>query len=884
MELQELQDIFKISFMHCHSEYSNIRFLDVCHKLTALIDRAVELNAPCMALTDHECLSGAVKAINYVKEQKSKGIIPEDFTLAIGNEIYLVDGLELDEEGRKRSTSDFYHFILIAKDKEGFEQLKELTTMAWSNCYFTGKMARVPTTKENLKQVVSKNPGHLLASTACIGSELGKTLINIYNGTTDLPFADEEYDKQYKEKLINQLDEYLNFCLELFGEDFRLEMQPGISEAQIYVNEMIVQLSEQYNIPYIITTDVHYLSKDKKLLHESYLKSREDEQREVGEFYESTYMMDCEEIHERMDSYLSSEIVNKAIKNTNEWASSIVEYDVYHDQVVPKATIPDFKPTYSFANCYSFCPYIEKFANSDNISDQYFLYLVEQGWWDKEYKDTLSKEEIKEMMLRINDEMRAIWETSEKIHDKVSAYYLTALEVVNLMWDDSENGGNSFVGVSRGSVAAFYTAYLINLQQINPMKYNIPYWRHLHESRPEMPDVDIDSEQSKRDRIIKATKKKYGEDHVLNICSFKTEGSKSAILTSARGMGIDNDVAQYLAGLIPVVRGSVTSLYVMINGDEEEDLKPNIEFINECNKYEGLLETAQSLEGLVCGRTIHASGVIIFDQPYTKFNCMMKAPNGLETTQWNMDDSTYCGGLKLDYLTIKNLDAMHICMDMLVENGHIEWKGSLRDTYNAYFHPDVLDYDSVDMWEMAEKGEIVNLFQFQTLVGSQAIKKIKPKSLIELGVANSVMRLMGSKDSDESPLDTYVRYKNDISQWYDCMHKYNLTDEEIIIVERYLKHVSGMATMQEEVMQLVMDEHISNFDMARSNKLRKSIAKKRKKLQAEAKEMFYKLGRENGTSDNLLDYVWNECVTPQLGLNNNEGSSKTWETQAKAVS
>ena len=285
-------------------------------------------------------------------------------------------------------------------------------------------------------------------------------------------------------------------------------------------------------------------------------------------------------------------------------------------------------------------------------------------------------------------------------------------------------------------------------------------------------DVDIDSEQSKRGRIIEATKKKYGRDRVLNICTFKTEKSKSAILTAARGMGISNDEAQYLASLIPVVRGAVTSLDVMVHGTEEDDIKPDKQFIDECHKYDGLLETAMQIEGLVCGRSSHASGVIIFDQPYTELNCMMKAPSGLEVTQWNMDDSTYCGGLKFDYLSIQNLDCMHECLNFLVQNHKIEWQGSLKATYDKYFYPDFIDYDSEEMWNMAQKGEIYNLFQFQTQVGSQAIKKIKPKSLVELGVANSVMRLMAPSEHGqevEQPIDRYVRYKNDIGQWYSCM-------------------------------------------------------------------------------------------------------------------
>ena len=304
------------------------------------------------------------------------------------------------------------------------------------------------------------------------------------------------------------------------------------------------------------------------------------------------------------------------------------------------------------------------------------------------------------------------------------------------------------------------------------------------------------------------------------------------MLTAARGMGIENDVAQYLAGMIPVTRGKTASLSEMKYGDEENGIKPAKEFINECDKHPGLLDTAMAVEGIVSGRSIHASGVIIFDSPYIDHNVMMRAPNGQAITQWDMDDSSYTGGLKFDFLTINNLDSIHICMDLLIENGFIKWQGSLRKTYNKYLHPDVLDYTSEEMWEMAERLEIVNLFQFQTQVGAKAIQAIKPRSLSELETANAAMRLMVKGQDKEQPIDTFVRYKNDINEWYRCMREdYKLNEDEISILEKYLKNVYGVATMQEEVMLLSMDEHIAGFSMLDANYLRRSIAKKKVKLQ-----------------------------------------------------
>ena len=742
-----------------------------------------------VAITDHESVSGYIKAIQIQEKLREEG---SEFKIILGDEIYLVDSLEEVRDNYKSGITKFPHFILLAKDEIGCRQIREISSSAWKNSFYTGKMERVPTIKSELAEIIGNEKGHIIGSTGCIGGELAHWIL--------------QNDPQ-------SCLEFIDWCQDVFGEEnFYLEMQPNDCPEQVRVNQTIIKISEQLNIPYIITTDVHYLSKDQAKIHEAYLNSRDDESRETLEFYKSCYLMTREEIHEWMDKQIGAECVNIALDNTNIIGNSIQDYNLYHTQIVPKVAIPKYELREIFREYYTDYPYIEKFAHSDNNYDRYFLYLIENGY-EKKGKGVHKLEVILD---RINKELEAIWESSITINDNIASYYITALEIERIMWEEAE----SLVGVSRGSIAAFYTAYLIGLQQIDSIKYNIPYWRHLHASRPEMPDVDIDTSKLCRDKIIEATRNHFGNDRVLNICAFRTEGSKSAILTSCRGLGIDNDEAQYIASLIPVNRGFTASLNTMINGDEENDIPPNTEFINECNKFEGLLDLATTIEGMICGRTIHASGVIIFESPYTEFNAMMKSTNGQPTTQWDMDDSSYAGGLKYDYLTISNLDAMQKCMEFLVEYGYIEWQGSLRKTYDKYFHPDVLDYESEDMWKMAWNGNIVNLFQFQTAVGGQAIAKIKPKNLTELGVANSVMRLMGS-NSNEQPLDVYVKYKNDISKWYDKMHEYHLTDDEIKIIEKHLTHVAGMATMQEEVMLLVMDENISNFSMKEANKLRK---------------------------------------------------------------
>ena len=242
----------------------------------------------------------------------------------------------------------------------------------------------------------------------------------------------------------------------------------------------------------------------------------------------------------------------------------------------------------------------------------------------------------------------------------------------------------------------------------------------------------------------------------------------------------------------------------------------------------------------------------------------MRAPNGTWITAYNMVDSDFCGSLKFDALTVSALDKLHQTVDLLIENGFIEDKGSIKANYDAYIHPDILDYKSEKMWEMLGNNDLIDAFQFDTAQGLQAARKIKPKSLKELAIANSLMRLMS--DGDEQPMDEYVKHKENINSWYEEMQKYNLKDDEVKILETHLLQDYGVSAEQESVMEMTMDEHISGFNVKEANGLRKAIAKKKPKLLEETKELFYKKGQELGTRKELLDYVWNVQFKRQFGL------------------
>lgn len=314
--------------------------------------------------------------------------------------------------------------------------------------------------------------------------------------------------------------------------------------------------------------------------------------------------------------------------------------------------------------------------------------------------------------------------------------------------------------------------------------------------------------------------------------------------------------------MLPNDKGAPWPLEDAFFGNEEKNRKPSKDLINEVSNYEGLQELMLKSQGLISGRGMHASGLVVFPHGYVKQNAMMKTTSGLEITQYDADETAYMGGLKYDFLSINALDRIRMAMELLLKEGKIEWQGSLKKTYTKYLHPDVLEMRDPKMFKSLFDGEIISAFQFETPVGRATLEKVKAETFDEIAAANSLMRL--STDG-EQPVDKYVRYKNDPSEWVKDMNEYGLTQDEQDVLHSILDSRYGVCDTQELLMLLSMHEKIAGFNLGQANLLRKSVAKKDPKKQAAQKEIFFNEGRKIGTSEEMLNYVWNECFKPTFG-------------------
>lgn len=344
-------------------------------------------------------------------------------------------------------------------------------------------------------------------------------------------------------------------------------------------------------------------------------------------------------------------------------------------------------------------------------------------------------------------------------------------------------------------------------------------------------DLDFDLPPTVRPKWFEKIREERGELGLVQVCTFSTMSARASILAACRGYrsseyprGIDNDTAQYIASLVGAQRGFSYTISDMINGNPEKDLRPNGTFIDAVNEYPGLLDIIKKIEGVISARSIHASGVVFNDKGHEYDNgCMMTAPDGTLITQWSLHDAEAAGKVKIDALVTQVCEKLTQSICILQDEGLIEPELSLREAYDKYLHPDMLPIDDPNIWDVIDRGEVYSLFQFDTAVAGQAVKKLKPRSIKELSAINALIRLMAQEKGAETPVDRYYRIQQHPEQWDEEMDEYGLTSAEKSVIKEYCADTFGTLPLQDHLMLMMMDERLFGFDLEETNAARKII-------------------------------------------------------------
>ena len=665
----------KFVHLHVHSEFS---LLDGANRIKDLPVRAKELGMDAMAITDHGVMFGA---IDFYKACKANGIKP-----IIGCEVYVAPRRMAD---RDPSIDNRYnHLILLAKDNNGYKNLAKLVSLGFTDGFYY--KPRID------KEVLEKYHEGLICSSACLAGEVASEIVK----------GDMEAAK--KSAL---------WFKSIFGEDYYLEIQNNGIKEQVLVNQKLIQLSRELDIPLLATNDSHYLKKEDAYNHEVLLciqtgKRMSDEDRmrfETDELY-------IKSPEEMMDYFKA---VPDAIENTVKVAEKCnVEFEFGHT-ILPNYDVPE-----EFATHYD---YLKKLTD-DGIRNRY---------GENPSKDIIER---KEYELGVIKKMGYV------------DYFLIVWDYVHY----AKSHGIP-VGPGRGSGAGSIVAYAIEITDIDPIKYGLIFERFLNPERISMPDFDIDFDYEKRQDVIDYVARKYGHDHVSQIITFGTMAAKMVIRDVARVLDYPYAEADKLAKMIPNEIHITISKAMEIN----KELKDLYDTNTEVKK---LLDIAMALEGMPRQASTHACGIIIARESVVNY-VPLYARDGVISTQYIMTTLEELGLLKMDFLGLRTLTVIRDAKELIKKNRGID----------VEFDKDMADPKVYKLWQ---DGDSVGIFQFESQGMTNFMKELKPDCLEDIiagvslyrpGPMDQIPRYIANKKDPEHAVYTHPALKPILKVTYGCM-------------------------------------------------------------------------------------------------------------------
>jgi DNA polymerase-3 subunit alpha len=489
--------------LHVHSQYS---LLDGAARIKDLVKKAATLGMPALALTDHGNLFGALE---FYKTAKAENIKP-----IIGCEIYIAQKSRFDRDNRG------HHLILLAKNKEGYSNLTTLNSLAFKEgTYYVPRID---------KELLRKHSKGLICSSACLGGELARTILN--HG-------------------LDKAEEVIREYQEIFGDDYYLElMRHGIPE-QEEVNHALLLLSKRTGAKLIATNDVHYVNREDFEAHKILIKINTDprnlESDTTLHYTGNEYLRSPEEMEELFSSYPG------ALENTLEIADKVEVYKLERDIVLPVFPLP------------------EGFENEND----YLEHLTYEGA-QKKYGEITP--EIKE---RLDYELGVIRQMG------FSGYFLIVQDFIN-----AARKLGVIVGPGRGSAAGSAVAYAIGITNVDPIKYKLLFERFLNPERVTMPDIDVDFDDEGREKVLEYVVNKYGADRVAQIVTFGSLAAKSAIRDVARALTLPLSEADRLAKMVPEKPGISLEQAFEEVPELKKELESSNEKIRNVLKYAQILE------------------------------------------------------------------------------------------------------------------------------------------------------------------------------------------------------------------------------------------------------------------------------------------------------
>ena len=624
--------------LHVHTEYS---LLDGSNKIKEYVGRVKELGMNSAAITDHGVMYGV---IDFYRAAKAAGIKP-----ILGCEVYVAPNSRFDRElagGEDR----YYHLVLLAENNTGYANLMKIVSKGFVEGYYY--KPRVD------KEVLRTYSEGIIALSACLAGEVQRYI-----------------SKGLYDEAKNKALEYE----EIFGKgNYFLELQDhGIPE-QAFVNQKLMQMSEELGIELVATNDVHYTYAEDEKPHDILLciqtgKKLADENRmryEGGQYYVKS--------PEQMAALFPYAL--QALENTQKIADRCnveIEFGVTK---LPKYEVPDGMTSWEYLNKLCFEGLERRYGNPG--------------------------EELKE---RLTYEL-------DTIHNMGYVdYFLIVWDFINY----AKTHGIA-VGPGRGSAAGSIVSYCLEITDIDPIRYQLLFERFLNPERVTMPDIDVDFCYERRQEVIDYVVRKYGKDRVVQIVTFGTLAARGVIRDVGRVMDLPYAFVDSIAKMIPQELNITIDKALKMNPELRKSYESD-----EQVKY--LIDMSRRLEGLPRHSSMHAAGVVISQKSVDEYVPLSRASDGSITTQFTMTTLEELGLLKMDFLGLRTLTVIQNAVKMA--------KKRMPD-----LDIDKIDYNDQDVLDYIGTGKTDGIFQIESAGMKSFMKELKPHSLEDIIAGISLYR------------------------------------------------------------------------------------------------------------------------------------------------
>ena len=761
--------------LHLHTEYS---LLDGACRLDRLMEKAHALKFPALAVTDHGALYGA---IDFYQAARNKGLKP-----IIGCEMYVAPGSRFDKKAGTGGRDVYNHLVLLAKDEAGYKNLIRLATAAHLEGYYY--KPRID------KELLAAHKDGLIALSGCLASEIPQCIQR-----DQLPKAREAIDW---------------FKQTLGAENFYLELQNHQLPEQAKVNRHLIPLAKEFGLKLVATNDVHYVEQGDSHAHDCLIcigtQAQLADSRRMKYAEEQFYLRSAEEMKARFAE------VPEAIRNTLEVAERCnleIEFGKLH--------YPVFNPPEHFTR------------------EGYLRHLLAEGL-RKRYGVHARAEGGEFIVDRIEDPARlptyaapasaaagsggspardsngatsgdpataaALKVVMDRLQLELKVIEKTGFLSYFLIVGDFIRYGRSqgIACVARGSAAGSLVTYLLEIANVDPIRYGLLFERFLNPERVNPPDIDIDFADDRRADVIEYVRQKYGRDAVAQIVTFGTMGAKSVVRDVGRVMGLSYGDCDRLAKMVP------NELKMTLEKALKQSPELKAAYETEAVTRE-LIDTAFVLEDLTRNASVHAAGVVIGDQPLVNLLPLKQDEDGTIVTQYAMGPVGDLGLLKMDFLGLKTLTVIRNTCEMV------------RRTRGIDVPVDHLPLDDEQTYALLNKANTLGVFQLESGGMRDLCRKFQISSIEHITALVALYR--------PGPMDL-------IPEFIRRRQGEVRIEYEHPLLEPIARETYGILIYQEQVMQAA--QVLAGYTLGGADLLRRAMGKKKAEEMAKQRAIFVK--------------------------------------------